>query len=657
MAIINILEPSVFNKIAAGEVVDRPASIVKELVENSIDAGSTMIVVEIENGGISCIEVSDNGCGIEKSEVKKAFLPHSTSKIKTAEDLEDIVTLGFRGEALASIAAVSQVTLITKHNQDETGTQIEVSGGEFGEQIDKGSPCGTYIKVKNLFYNIPVRQRFLKKPKQEESEVSEIISRLILANPEVAIKFIADGKIVYNSNGKSLSDAIYAVYGANTLQNLIHISNEKDDLIIDGYIGKPSFTKPNRTYQTVIINGRYVTSPLINAALSRVYEDYMLKRAYPFYVLNIQMPPEMVDVNVHPNKKEVKFQDSQQIFGFVLHTVDDALIESRNNINENEPSRLKADEIFSKNNSYNDEQKCALSDENNTYSDDKTGVSDDFIQKDTDLINLENSINALSNITFMQNFNTTPNISESSNDVMSEIILDKLNNISQLGQPLEPDKKEIEKFQPKPILNQFMFKNIEGDLSRQEVKIVGKIFNTFIIVEVSEKVYIIDQHAAHERMLYDSLLLSLKKVETCAQPLLLPYMLEVNNKEKQFILDNLENIEKLGFEIELFGNNSFKISTIPYNLPDLQISEFFSKVLQDMDTILNLKDKDLVLEHLAQTACKHAVKGGDDLKDEEIWALLSKVATQGVQLQCPHGRPFVIELKRSDVDKWFKRIV
>ena len=427
--------------------------------------------------------------------------------------------------------------------------------------------------------------------------------------------------------------------------------------IIDGYIGKPSFTKPNRTYQTVIINGRYVTSPLINAALSRVYEDYMLKRAYPFYVLNIQMPPEMVDVNVHPNKKEVKFQDSQQIFGFVLHTVDDALIESRNNINENEPSRLKADEIFSKNNSYNDEQKCALSDENNTHSDDKTGVSDDFIQKDTDLINLENSINALSNITFMQNFNTTPNISESSNDVMSEIILDKLNNISQLGQPLEPDKKEIEKFQPKPILNQFMFKNIEGDLSRQEVKIVGKIFNTFIIVEVSEKVYIIDQHAAHERMLYDSLLLSLKKVETCAQPLLLPYMLEVNNKEKQFILDNLENIEKLGFEIELFGNNSFKISTIPYNLPDLQISEFFSKVLQDMDTILNLKDKDLVLEHLAQTACKHAVKGGDDLKDEEIWALLSKVATQGVQLQCPHGRPFVIELKRSDVDKWFKRIV
>lgn len=651
MSKINVLSPSVFNKIAAGEVVDRPASIVKELVENSIDAGATSVTVEIKNGGITDIEVSDNGCGIEKSEIEKAFLPHATSKIETAEDLEDILTLGFRGEALASVAAVSEVLLITKTKDDVSASSFSVYGGEFGEVTETGAPFGTYIKVSNLFYNIPVRQRFLKKPKQEESEVAEIISRLILANPNIAIKFIADGKTVYNSQGTGLKDAIYAVYGANTVENILFVKGQKDDIKIEGYIGKPTFVKANRTYQTVIVNGRYVVSPLLSAAVARVYEDYMLKRAYPFFVLNIDILPSLVDVNVHPNKKEVKFQDSQAVFGLVLHTVDRALIESRNSNEENK--RVSAEvlynnpEISSETSTLTGQSTYQPSNSTAVFENDteNTQVSPDFSDKST------------LNVTFLtQNDNYEP-LSKISGNVtpVSEILLEK--TLPNDTETITLNADDSIKTQPKPVLNQFLFKDISEELDQQKVKLVGKIFNTFIIVEVEEKVYIIDQHAAHERLLYNNIMESLKRNDRVSQPMFFPYVFDVNTKEFQFMLDNLDTIIKLGFEIEPFGSNSFKVSSVPYNLPNLELSEFFSKILEDMNTILNLKTKDMVLDHIAQTACKHAVKGGDDLSSEEIWTLLNGVAEKGMQLQCPHGRPFVIEIKRSDVDKWFKRIV
>lgn len=629
MAKINVLPPAVFNKIAAGEVVDRPASIVKELIENSIDAGATSIVVEITNGGISMIEVTDNGCGIEKSEIEKAFLPHATSKIAVADDLDDILTLGFRGEALASVAAVSEVTLVTKTADEQSASHFEVCGGDFGKITETGAPTGTYIKVANLFYNTPVRQRFLKKPKQEESEVAEIVSRLILANPNISIKLVADDKTIYNSKGTGLKDAVYAVYGAAALENIIPISGEKNDIKIDGFIGKPTYTKPNRTYQTVVVNGRYVVSPLLSAAVARVYEDYMLKRSYPFFVLNIQIAPELVDVNVHPNKKEIKFQDSQAVFGLVLHTVDSALIDSRNN--DEQIKRASAEVIFP-------QQKTV---ENN----------DDLSLKSQTTPDTE----SVTNITFI-NQTTGQNetvVSENASP-LSEIIIEKALNPKD---SIVDDEKRPSLPEPQPILEQFMFKDINDELDKQKVKVVGKIFNTFIIVEVEQKVYIIDQHAAHERMLYNGLMESLKRNDTVSQPMFFPYVFDVNTKEQQFIMDNIGSIVELGFEIEQFGEKSFKVSSVPYNLPNLSLKDFFEKILEDMNTILNLKTKDMVIDHIAQTACKHAVKGGDDLTPEEIWSLLKDVAGKGVQLQCPHGRPFVIELKRSDIDKWFKRIV
>jgi len=623
MAKINILEPSVFNKIAAGEVVERPASVVKELVENSIDAGATEIDIEIINGGISLIQVSDNGCGIESSELIKAFLPHATSKIAQATDLENIFTLGFRGEALASIASVSEVIMTTKTKEEEFGTVIKVNGGEIAEQSQTGAPTGTQIQVKNLFYNIPVRYKFLKKPKQEEIAVSEIISRLILANPHIAFKYTADNKTIYQSNGKGLENALYTVYGSKIMDNIIPINTEIGDMKIEGFICKPTFAKPNTTYQTVIINGRYVSCKLISTAVGRVYDDYLMSRAFPFFVLQINLPVESVDVNVHPNKLEVRFKDQQGIFGAIHHTIDRALMEYRTNAQtETEPARINANDISSF---------------------EKNSQNQDILSK----------------IIFSQ---PTQNfaVQQDNNSTLTEIMIEK--KASEISEAQSENNLNManhteEKIEPQPKLQQFLFEKMSKNFDLLAIKIVGKIFNTFIIVEVEDKVYIIDQHAAHERILYDKLVTALKKGEFSAQPMLIPYVLETNNIEHQFILDNIENLEKLGFDIEDFGSNSFKISTLPYNLPDLQIGVFFNDILKDMNTILILKTKDLVLDKLAQTACKHAVKGGDDLTREEISSLLDSIATGNVQLQCPHGRPFVIELTRNDLDKWFKRVL
>jgi len=637
MAKINILEPSVFNKIAAGEVVERPASVVKELVENSIDAGATEIDIEIINGGISLIQVSDNGCGIESGEIVKAFLPHATSKISNANDLENILTLGFRGEALSSIASVSEIILTTKTKEEDSATVIKVNGGTIVEQSQTGAPNGTQIQVKNLFYNIPVRYKFLKKPKQEEMAISEILSRLILANPSIAFKYIADGKIVYQSNGQGLENALYTVYGSKIMDNILPINSSIGDMKITGFICKPTFSKPNTTYQTVIINGRYVSCKLISTAVGRVYDDYLMSRAFPFFVLNINLPIENVDVNVHPNKLEVRFKDQQNIFGAIHHTIDNTLMEYRTNTSQQQ-----------------NPESVRISAENTTYS------------------NPIKNEDILSKFIFAQ---PTSNFSvqQDNHSALTEIIIEKKvkENQEQLaGKEIEKINSEqiykdeikeetsttkTEKVTPQPMLQQFLFNGNSKNFDMLAIKIVGKIFNTFIIVEVENKVFIIDQHAAHERILYDKLVSALKKGEFSAQPMLIPYILETNNIEHQFVLDNLDNLEKLGFDIEDFGSNSFKVSTIPHNLPDLQIGVFFNDILKDMNTILIMKTKDLVLDKLAQTACKHAVKGGDDLNKEEISSLLENIATGNVQLQCPHGRPFVIELTRNDLDKWFKR--
>lgn len=629
MATINLLKPNVYNKIAAGEVVERPASVVKELIENSIDAGATQIDISIINGGISLIEVGDNGFGIEGSEVGKAFLPHATSKVKDEDDLDCISTLGFRGEALASIASVSEITMITKTKEEEVGTKIELSGGQIVSETKTGAPNGTLIQVKNLFFNIPVRYKFLKKPKQEESAISEIISRLILANPTIAFKYMAENKVVYQSNGQGLENALYSVYGTSILSNVFPIDMIINNMRIEGFIGKPTFSKPNTTYQTTIVNGRYVDCRLISISINRVYEDYMMTRAYPFYVLHFDVPLEDIDVNVHPNKLEVRFVDQQKIFGSVNHVIDKALIDFRNSqlAQEVRPERQNADEI-----NYENPYEHVAPVNNVIFNNEDVGVSEN-------------------------------------NSIINEIVLEKKTidtentDNAKLKQnvfiPQSNDEITVRPchFEPQPVLQQGLFAGFSKNFDLLSIKIIGKIFNTFIIVEVEDKVYLIDQHAAHERILYDKLIDSLKKGELRTQPMLIPFILETNNIEHSFINDNLQNLKELGFEIEDFGGNSYKISTVPFNLPALELGGFFKEVLKDMNSILNLKTKDLVMDKFAQSACKHAVKGGDDLEKEEIVNLLEDVARSNSQLQCPHGRPFVVEITRREIDKWFKRVI
>ena len=631
MAKINVLEPKVYNKISAGEVVERPSSIVKELIENSIDAGATQISVDIVDGGITEICVSDNGCGIEGSELEKAFLSHATSKIKDVDDLYEIATLGFRGEALPSIATISEIVITTKTADSETGTYMNLIGGDVVSVKEKGAPNGTQIKITNLFYNTPARLKFLRKPKQEESEISEVMARLILANPDISFKYTANGKMIYNNSGKSLEDAIYAVYGASTLQNLIPVSTTKEDIEINGFIGKPSFTKPNRTYQTVVINGRYVHSALIGSAVARIYEDYMLKHAFPFFVLHLTIPLDKVDVNVHPNKLEVKFSDNQLVFRAVLHAIDDVLLESRKSTDF---VRTQAETIPQ-----------------------ETTLSINETKQEPQEKEQTNNINSLFNNVIFAPTNTLQESSSALDEIIiksTPIVEEKVEN-KIIEEPILPTNKETT---PEPVLNQFLVQGFSNLIDTQSIKIVGKLFNTFIIVEVNDKVYIIDQHAAHERLLYDKMVENLKIQNRYNQPMLIPFVLNVNNQEKQFILDNINVLEELGFELELFGENSFRVSTVPYPLPFVNIQGFFDKILSEMNTILKLETKDLVLDHLAQSACKHAVKGGDDLDVDEIEELLKQVSQSPTQqMQCPHGRPFVIELKRTDIDKWFKRVL
>ena len=628
MSKINVLEPNVFNKIAAGEVVERPASVVKELVENSIDAGAKNIDIFVIDGGISYIQVTDDGCGIEASEVKKAFMPHATSKIEKADDLESIGTLGFRGEALASIGSVAQVSLTTRTKDESVASYLEVDGGIFSEVKQIGSPVGTEVRVKNIFYNIPVRRKFLKKPKQEENAISEIVARLILANPDISFTYSADDKIVYQSSGKNKEDALYSVYGSNILKNVIPISVNDDDIEVSGFISKPTYSKPNSTYQTVIINGRYVSCKLISTAIMRVYEDYMMTRAYPFFVVYINLPNTDVDVNVHPNKLEVKFLDSQRIFALMNHIVDNTLMDFRN-------SREAAqEELLREQAEYNN-----------------------FNYNSSNSINNKN-VNSVNDIIFKEPAQQAFINQSDEDSKLNEIVIQTVSSNNQQNADSKLVYNQRDMSVPEPILQQkTLFDGLSKNFDMMTVKVVGKIFNTFIIIEIEDRVFLIDQHAAHERILYDELMDVVNDRELKIQPLLLPYILETNNIEHQFIIDNLETFTRLGFDIDEFGSDSFKVSGVPYNLPNLEIGVFFNDVLKDINTILTLKNEDLVAEYFAQKACKHAVKGGDDLKTSEIINLLEQIARDEPQLQCPHGRPFVVEIKKYDIDKWFKRIV
>ena len=613
MAKINLLDKTIYNRIAAGEVVERPSSIVKECVENSLDANATSICVEIKNGGIKQIIISDNGDGIEYSELKKVFMPHATSKISSVEDLDKICTLGFRGEALASIGSVSMVNVKSKYKESEMGGQINMNGGEISNPEPFGCPTGTTITVKNLFYNVPARAKFLRSEKTEEAHITNLMSRFILANPSVNFKYIVNDKIIYQTIGKTLLDAIYVIYGKEIVNNLLPINIKNKDISLNGYVCKPVYAKPNKTYQTLVINGRYVNNNIISSAVYSAFENYLLKNKYPLFILHLQIPFDQIDVNVHPNKMDVKFENSNKVFGIVLNAVSQALLNANNIV--------------------------------------------DVVEEDkVDNINQSTKLNEVANgISFnTKSFNKITDPSEIFNAIKPVVISkEPTQNITLKQEDSIFTKLDKQDYIKNKFDNQSsIFDNLKSDKS---YKYVGTLFNTYNIIEFENNAYIIDQHAAHERLLYQSYTENYNTGMPAIQDLLVPYIFKVNYNEKQFINDNISEFKKLGFDIEEFGMQDYKLNSIPLILQDINVKTFIDDVLNNLDFVS--KDALQIKNFLATKACKAAVKGGQKLTDNEINKLMNEIISTKTPLLCPHGRPIVIKITIQELEKWFKRIV
>lgn len=643
MGKINVLSSKIYNRISAGEVVENPASIVKELVENCIDAGSTSITIEIENGGLKLIKVIDNGCGIDFDDLEKAFLPHATSKICCAEDLDDIETLGFRGEALASISAVAQVELFSKTKDEEIGGKICISGGEINSISKYSCVEGTCINIKNLFFNTPARLKFLKSNKREESLVTNIINKLMFANPKINFKYIIDGKIFYNSIMGGLKEKIFTVYGKSVFQNLVEVNRVSGKYKLSGFISSPDFCKSNKSYQTLIVNGRYVQNANVSVSVSNAYENFLMKGKFPFFILNLELPYIDLDVNVHPSKLEVKFKDNSSIYEFIYSSIFKIL--SEKNSSKAIFLEQKNNSIFeNKNNFFDAEKNSKLDNLKNGYSFSDLELIKDEIRKininpiekqDDDMICLNSDF---TNDLF--DYNTISNNYSKEDSSINE----------------ESDNNEINFLQSnqfesiKPIVNQQRFDSLDFDY-----KILGRLFNTYLLIEFENNFYLIDQHAGHERVIFDRLFEEYNEKKIIKQPLLIPFNFEVNSLEKNLIEDNIDVLFDLGFEIKKINDSSYSIITIPYMLSGLNLQSFISDALKDLEKISSTNNE--IKNHFAQAACKNAVKAGYNLSEEEISSLLTQIYKNNTILLCPHGRPIFVKFSKYEIEKMFKRIV
>ncbi len=680
MAKINILDSSIYNRIAAGEVVDRPYSVVKELVENSLDAHAKNITVAIERGGKDLICVTDDGDGIEKSELRAAFLPHATSKIAKVEDLDDIRTLGFRGEAIASIASVSRMRIRSRARGAEEAFELSCAGGTLGE----GSPCplgeGTEISVENLFYNTPVRERFLRTDKGEEAEISSYVSRFVLGNPQVSFRYYIGGKLALQSYGGGEEEAVAAVYGGAAVQQCYRIDAVKHGIRLHGYLGKPSFTKPNRTYQSVFVNGRYVVNNTIASAIGNAYGGYLMKRQYPFYVLFVDVPPAVVDVNVHPNKADVRFENNQVIYGCVYSVVSAVLdgnaaaldfvvgakdaaaagdvskqedapkmaevspleLENRNEIVENavlhstvsETDREKDLFSFAPPSQMRGGERVVFHDSGAhpaAPAAEKTGLPFPEAAPAGAVYPKTSPAGAVYPKTSPAD--AVPSAASPGEDIFAEN-----KRFLEEQERMAREKAKQQKF----VFENAVYK--------------GSLFNTYLIYEEGDNAYIIDQHAAHERLIFDRLKAEMEARKVVSQPMLVPYILTLNREEGAFFAEHLATIREIGFDIEEFGGGSFKISAVPLDLQDIDLSAFFADVLAEVGTLRAIKLSELLRDKLAMTACKHAVKGGMLLTDAEQQALFAMLHGD-MGLKCPHGRPVAVRMTKAEIEKLFKRIV
>lgn len=601
MAKINLLSPMVFNRIAAGEVVEKPCSVVKELVENSIDSGATNISISIERGGLGKIEVTDNGSGIEFDDLKNALLAHATSKISRLEDLDNIGTLGFRGEALSSIASVSEIEIISKTRDCDYGGKIKCLFGQMEELTQIASIDGTRITVKNLFHNVPARLKFVRKDKTEENDITNFISRLILANPHISFSYVADGKQIYKHSASDLKTAICDIYGDEIAKDLIEVKQMRGNMTLFGYISRPEIAKANRTYQTLIINGRYVINFMISSAISNVYEDYLMKGKFPLYVLCLNMPNDEIDVNVHPNKLEVKFENSGAIFSLFS----DACFHALKGTNFTTTPVSHEEEV----------------------------ETDNFIKFSTPTIERV-TLDLNEGVSYSKDENLPQNLTFSGKtSLLSEIMLSQV----------QGNEKSL-------------YKQDELFKVEEPPKILCTLFDTYILLQQSNNIYLVDQHAAHERLNYDKLKQRIQSMSNISQSLALPVVINVNNQEDNFLQENQKVFEQIGFKIEEYGKCCYRINEIPFVLSGKDINEYFQDVFKNLNTFIN-KPLDFIKDDLCQKACKSSVKAGNKLTNDEIKFLIDSLADNKSTLLCPHGRPIIVKITQTDIEKWFKRIV
>ncbi len=687
---INILPSKVYNRIAAGEVIERPFSVVKELVENSLDAGATQIEIYVEKGGKQLIKVVDNGYGIAREDLHSAFLPHATSKIATAEDLDGVITLGFRGEAIASIASISDMSITSKVDGGKR-YRLNSFGGDLG-QIEEvaGEEVGTEVTVESLFLNTPVRFKFLKTDKGEETEITNIVSRFILNRYDVSFTYYADGKKILQSYGEGLKDALVSVYGATTLRDCFQIDAQKHGVRVYGYIGNHNFFKANKTYQSTFLNGRYIINGTISSAITNAYGSYMMKRQYPFYVLHIEVPREIVDVNVHPNKADVRFSDNQIIYGCIYTIISsildgstkalDYIVEDENTAKtvqepiptdlplappvvkeEKGATPLLQDKTFGFASFSYDEARREMAKHAPQVSTSKMALPFEVEgkkeeEKSEDLENIKGFF-PMSKIGKYVPGEPRPQTAEElrGQKRLHELFPDiysRQNSVDIKEQaPIDyflENKKYLEKLDAGRAM--------QNRIDITSCRFVGKLFNTYILYEKSEDLYIIDQHAAHERLIFDRLKEKMKNREILRQPMLVPFEISLNTYEGDFIRERADDIEEMGFVMQDCGDNTFKVSEVPLDLQNINLTVFFNDILGHVKEYRAIKLEDLLKDKLASSACKAAVRAGRDLTQDEVEKLFAMMDGD-MGLKCPHGRPVVVKISRKQIEKMFKRIV
>lgn len=716
---IKVLDQNTINKIAAGEVIEKPSSVIKELVENSIDSGATAVTVEVKGGGLSFLRVTDNGAGIKKDEVKLAFLRHATSKLVTVEDLLSISSLGFRGEALASIAAVAQVEMITKTADDVTGLRYQIHGGKEISSEEIGAPGGTTIIVRNLFYNTPARKKFMKTDPTEISYIYDLICRICMSHPEISFKFIANGtdKLFTSGNGK-LRDIIYHIYGRDITSNLLEINAENDYMKISGYIARPCISRGNRSFEGYYVNHRYIKSAVLTKAIEDAFRTFVMIHKFPFTEINFQVRPDLLDVNVHPTKMELKFANSQDIYSFTYNAIRETLLfkelipdvapgkdpkpetfkqrdvgkapeafenkrreaivrAEERTVPQSQPEQLRPaepqsqpEQLRSAETQTSPQQLCPIEPQTSSQPVrpvieiiDETSSSNN---KGSDVIDNNKMEKPAGNYIYADRNNDLERAIEQNRNVVNE------SPAYTAPAPARPsvtaatqdstvsaasDAAYIEEAGKKYVQQDMFQEKFLTKEARAKHRLIGQLFKTYWLIEYDGKFFIMDQHAAHEKVKYEELMENYKNKKIYSQYLMPPAVVTLSAAEIEFLHENMEMFEALGYQIENFGGREFKLNAVPDNLFGLDGRELFIDFIADASSSAKKVTIDTFIHKLSTMACKAAIKGNTEISFKEADALIDQLLKLENPYTCPHGRPTVISMTEAEIEKKFKRIV